>query len=394
MYIKLGLQMFVKNIVLNLVVVLQLAVTLLLSNILVSDINQYSQVLRIMESFPAEDVSLFMPRAHNDDVEERAGRLREILTAYKDELLVEPVVGGFFPTASGDEMRVLGYGSETARYLHMPLKRGQWFAGEAGSVDGIPCVASGDFQPGDTLTLIMQDADGGEREVLFKVTGVLRDSGFIYDFSTISNSPMLEMLFSRIERINTQPLLLFEQSALKAELPPFSDGNALAYFRTDATEVRAHITEELQANAWFVPFKDARAESMSEFFLRIKSMLPLIVVVFFMGLISVLCLTVLNVVRHRRMFSIYYICGMRWQGCLLICAGYTVCQLLGAGLVSLLLSLVAGFGGYLPLEDLLLGGLNIAVTLIIIVLTLSAALITPCLLLRKEPPLQSLIESR
>ncbi len=71
---------------------------------------------------------------------------------------------------------------------------------------------------------------------------------------------------------------------------------------------------------------------------EVHSVFPLAVSLTLIGVVGIICLIILNTLKCRKTFAVYYICGMRWKDCIKIIIGHVLCIFIG----SLFLTAVAG----------------------------------------------------
>jgi hypothetical protein len=200
-------------------------------------------------------------------------------------------------------------------------------------------------------------------------------------------------MFMRSVEGNPRPLLLFNQADLPYEFDVIADTNALVYFHTDDTGTRERIIEEFRNIAWFVQLKEARIQSKDQLMIHVKTLAPMIVSIFFVGLVSTLCLTVLNSIRHMRIVSIYYISGMRWTSHLKAFVLYMLLQV--AGVCSLIIAFFRfnQTSDMLPMDVVILNNLNLVTTIVTLIAIVMVALLAQMYIRKKETPIKYIKES-
>lgn len=411
MLIKSGLKLFIKKPFLNIIIILQISVTIVLTNLIIGIYNEFNEAFTLTKNFPARTTCFVMPDFSADREEE----IQELLNKYKDEITAEPPLyrAFYMENNSTDDnenlsFMTVGYGEKTSDYFRIPLKEGCWFT-EAESEECVPCVVQGEYNVGDIIRLpivyepvrifkkpiteeeALQNGQNTKLEpvhVNFKVVGVLQDKYRILTFSESSNNLTLDRLF----HVSTdRPALLFNQKDLsKFNVPIVFDSsrNFILYTKTDDPEKMRQITNEFRNIAWAIPFENAYEASKEELSSNIKDIMPFAVSVLLIGLVSSVCIIFLNAYNHIRVFSIYYICGMNWKNGFMIIFSYVMCLLLSAA------AIIAGFilisGEDLNSKQFIINNWNIIFTAALFVLFAVITLSAPYFLLKKAQPLKQL----
>lgn len=411
MLIKLGIKLFFKKFFLSLIIILQISVTVLLTNLIVGSYNLIDEAFALTNNFPEQKTYFVMPGFDGYNLTARIERTQELFDKYKNEILVEQVLARNIQSDDNQSYLTISYGKKTSEYLNMPLKNGCWYT-EAESGDYVPCVIKGAYSVGDIIRLPItyeQNKNQGEQAseedmlnhpelkqedktnpvyITFRVCGLLKENYRILTFATSSNNLMLEHLF---DKITDMPVILFNQEDLKKfnVVTGYSLGtNSMLYMQTDNPETKQQIVDEFKEQAWIVPYEQAHSESKYEFFKKLKILLPLMISILFVGLISALCITLLNAYNHIRVFSIYYICGMNWKSSFLIILSYVMCHVISSILVFL--GFVLLLKNELSTGMYIFNSLNIFSSVAIFVIMTIVSLMAPYFLLKKEQPLKQL----
>jgi hypothetical protein len=128
---------------------------------------------------------------------------------------------------------------------------------------------------------------------------------------------------------------------------------------------------------------------------NIKSMLPFIICTFSIAAVGLASLTILNAIRQRKIFAIYYLCGSKWKDCFKILAGYLLT------VIILSLSLLAFvYGMALLTGNFYRRGLfiyisfnNLLATLGLCLVVIILSLVIPYLILKNTYPAEILREN-
>lgn len=431
MYIKFGFKLFKKNILLNIIIILQLSITIILTNVMVSRYNGFNEVLSLTKDFSLENTYLYMPAVNQDRFNERIINIQELLEKYKNEITLEQTMPSNFDSDDGNKYEIIGYGEKMSECLNMPIKKGCWF-NDVETDDYIPCVALGMHELGDIINLSLvyeSDEDLEDKKhdglnekdfinkestqiseddltnnknndvnngvnVQFKVVGIIDYNSNILKFMTSSNNPSLDVLFEK--NSSDKQILLFNQRDLnKFNVNTVFNQyqNSILYLNSNNPQTVQNIVEDFQDQMWLISFKQAHTESIDQLLTQIEGILPLIISIFLVGIVSMLCLTLLNTYNNMRIFSIYYLCGMNWKSNILICLGYVFFQIFGTISLTAILFKVLYNSSVLPTSALIINGLNLMYTISIFIIAIISSLIAPYFLIRKEQPLKPLKES-
>jgi hypothetical protein len=403
--IESGIKLLFKKPFLNLIIIIQISVTVLITNFIVGCYNLYNEAFTLTKNFPPQQTYFIMP---GFNAAPNIEKTQEILNKYKNELTVEqPIIHEVL--VDNKQYLTISYGEKTSEYLRIPLKKGCWYT-ETESADYVPCVVRGDYEVGDIIRLpinyekIEIDKSLISKEELsdnpnlkprteaepvsinFKVCGVLEDKYRILTFATASNNLTLERLFDKIART---PILLVSQKDLSKfdiNIDFYPNKNCICFMQTEDPKIKQQIADDFKAQSWVVPFEYAYDESKNELSLNIETLIPLMISIFFIGLVSAVCLTLLNAYNHIRIFSIYYICGMNWKSGFLLILSYVMCLLCSATFVFT--GLIILFGN--SLNTIIINSWNVIFTVAILVLFAVISLAAPYFLLKKEQPLKQL----
>lgn len=408
-FLYLGLRMFRRNLALNVIVILQIIVALLLTNLLVGQYNLASDTLRQTAGFDADATYYYMPDATMDTTGERIEAAAALLAQHEGEYLAEQAVQVFLESTEGKDPMTYAYGPETIAHLDATLGAGTWLDEAQTAAGRIPCVTVGPYRVGEVLTFTLTDGkplaldENGEPiarpgvQLEFEVVGTLQDTAYILTMNGMSNDPRLdEILELSIYEEEGTPILLCRQADLAQyrQQVDFSfdpADNALMYFPEGRTAASEALVASLSEHTWVTPLSEARARTQEERSKTIQTLLPVILALLFIGLVALVCLTLLNTMRSLRTYALYYICGMRWGDHRKICLGYVVCLLLGAAvLIGPVMYLL---GEMLSLGELIFGWNNLAFSAGIVALAALVPLVGPALLMRRETPLDYLNES-
>lgn len=363
--LRLGCSLFFKKWWLQLLIMLQIAATLLLTNLLVFQYNDAHQVERLFRGFDGERTWLYMP-VDTTAVGEIAGR-------YGDGMQFETVTTALWSNVGESGCRAVFYGDRTAAGLGLPFDRPL-------PEGRIPCVASGPFRTGDRIAITYEG-----QPVELEVVRHLGEKQVYFSFVGSSDEASLDLLCDQTGSV-TEPVLLLRKSDLPGVFPQSARANALVFF--DGEPDQAAI-EAFRDAAWMSSLGSAREKTLDELGLWMKNLLPVALAIFLVGMASLTGLTLLHTLRRLRAFAIFTVCGMSRRQLFGIGTGYALLLLLGTGLLLIPIVLWAAEARIL-LEGMIVSWLNVLATGLVAALVAVVTAALPPLLIRKEHPLTTL----
>ena len=392
-YLRLGYNIFCRNIILNLILILQLSVALILVNMVLGQVNAYKITSDLFENLLTEKGVYYMPSMPGIFPEE--GRVREDVASGLTHVKTSAGVYQFyFYSESNADLSIPAMAIDRllADKLRYPLKKGVWPT-DAGATEGIPVVVSSEkhgFQVGRTVSVAARQGLGGKSKVSLKVAGVLRSPVYALNFNRSGNVVSSGDVFAQYdeERYDV-PLLIFciDDLGRDTDLYYTANINSLIFFQEGIGQ------EDIEANLAFLRNR-GYAETLDVMYANgrkdiktnITSFLPFIISILSISLIGLVSLNLLNTILHMKVFAVYYICGSRWKNCFLVIVSYMFIIFY----ISLLL--VAGMYYYLRCSNafhhlgLQLALNNILVSVGLYALVMSLAAVAPWFILTAAYP--------
>ena len=384
MYIKLGFNLFVKKIFLNLICILQISATLIVLNMLIAKVNYESKNIYAMRNFPDENVYFNMVSSNIGDPERRALAVNSLINKYSKDIYAEQTKK-LYGIQGESIYSLLGYGKNTLEYWDLGVNPKLLTTNNENQV--IPCLAyEGQHKIGDKIDLSLIDNEMDK--LSFEVVGLLKESTKLFDLSVSSNGAQYNMFFDYDPNAK---YLIFCYTNI-AELQGYEQTkNSLLFFSDQlTTEQTDTMISEFSKYSWIESNSTIRSNSLNELWIYIQSFFPLFICLCLVGLISSFCLAIMNTLKNIRTFSIYYICGMNWIGSIRICFGYILCMILGAILLSITFASWIFYTDFSSANGLLFNEYNIIFSLLLIAIIMIFSMLPSAFLIRKEDPLTSL----
>lgn len=384
MYIKLGFFLFTKKLFPNLVVILQLGLSLVIANFLIGRWNYGSADLYTMRHFPSDNTFFNMVVSSEGDTELRMTRVNSLIEQNRNLLDCEQI-RQTYAASDSEYYFIAGYGEKTLAYWN-PADKSVNLAENTGA--GIPCLAYSDFHAvGDKIhSRLLEDPS---TELTFDVVGVIDAGTKLLNISTSSNKPDFSMFLE--ERMPDTDYLICDYSLIPGFNSSTYCGNSILYFsETASPEDLQTLVHEFNKYSWTRSISELRQNSLDEMRTFIKPIIPLFICLFLLGIVSTLCLGLLNAYKSIKTFSIYYILGMNWSGGVFICLGYILCIAIGSVALTLPFMSWVLSGQTMESAAFLLRDNNVLISIVLLTLIIGISLIPCTLLIKKENPLKSL----
>ena len=399
MYMRIGFALFSKRLVTSFITIIQLFVTIIIANVIIVDYNAYMEDICIMENFDTDRTYLWMPAMTDTNDELRWEQLKQL----KHNRSVRAVEVTFRANAiyNNNIVSLIGYGQNTGELINMTLESGKWYT-EVPKKDGVINCVSISSIPGLEIGKLI------ELEIIphyseqtinqtFQVVGTLGKRAKTLTFNQSSASPYYDHLFQvfhstpldkEYEDYDHQVGLIFDQSDLPTLVQSqYWDGNRLVYIDSIDDETFLSLKDELRKDSYVVKLEQAKRNTLQEIRETMMEFLPIIIPLFLIGFLGVVCISILNTLKHMRTFAIFFICGMGWKNTILICLSYIAYIILGV-----LILCIPGFvwiKGFLETGGILAAN-NYMFTFGALLFVALLSLVTPFLLIRKEEPIMVL----
>ena len=265
------------------------------------------------------------------------------------------------------------YNTVMAENIRLPLKEGNWFSSDAQSDCGemiVDATMAKKYPVGSVVegTFEYYDFDTGEDVCVtmsFRVIGILDMDGYIFDLLTGGSS------FKVSDMLNTVSGYAIVQKSAETDQLPASNltETRIAFFSPSADREKAM---EILGNAGDAQsFENIEKQTIRFILYRIGYDFPLYFVLIVLGLMGLGGSLIVSFMVSRRENAIYSICGIKNRE--LIAVEWLRCGIVAiiAGLIAFLMRKFEVFGGYFALSTYLMS-MSIAAILIVLALTLAS----------------------
>ena len=397
MIFRLGVKEFIRNIGLNLLIILQLAATLALSIFLTSTIEyRLAHYLPFKEELSSKGFYVLYrgfdydhnPIDDKNKIISELEKVKEITATY-----TAPIIDKHSNSDDDIIYNITAYDEKIFASFKPRLKSGKWLDKREGG-DYLPAVISHNWsgiKTGDILALTGYNDKGEEVDVNVKIIGTLRDGAKVFSKNShdaYDNYLDLYMNYNYKQELRTT-LFVAVDDMDKLDLSYIISGKGFITFDDDITDEQARSNlGKVDEYCSAYPLDEVNARSISHITYQLYLLLPIIIGVLMLVIVSTLSISAINTSKQMRNYAIYYMCGSQWRSTSLI----SLVSYLVVAAFSFVLSwtVIVGLSlfGILDKTSLRLGIFQILVCLVIILIGLCTSVLTPYLMIRKTTPRQ------
>lgn len=358
MFMSLGKILFRKKLLLNIIVIIQLGIALIISNVLIGSYNKVYQAYDQTYHY-SDDTVFFAPMKINGAA---------VINVDFEYLELNNIDFEYLPKEfDGSRANVLCYGENTFNGLNKQLKSGTWPSSLL-SNGKIECVTLNKMLSiGDTFVEQI-----GEETFSFIVVGKMDNNPLVLSSSRSSHLMQADMLFYDYSINRSSKAIICCNASIAEAIGTY--GNALLFFNNVEDNIKNVAIENLRNTGNVIKMETIRQNSDDELSQIIKSFLPLVVCFSLMGMIAIVGMSLLNILKNKDVFSVYFICGMNKKEEFLLNLGYMMWMVLGVAIVTLILFIACNIFGVIDKLSYLSGFNQLVFSMIYLLLvTLFAA---------------------
>lgn len=387
----LALKMISRNLILNIIIILQISFTFLLTNVVICMHNSNTDCLKITENFSKSSTFLLMANdeltAEGDIIsEENHLQIEKALKNY-DTITCEQMYCEQAELEEEKSVNLYGFGKNTYEKINLTLTKGQKL--NSLYTDGaIPCIISSKLDYNNDFIVTI-----GKKEVVFRPCGVINDYSRIIDLNISMNAPDFSYLFSDIYSLDeyTDGTIIFNYDLINKFDNSQIYSNYLLFDKSGNKNITDIIKQDIKNYGWLYSFeelyengKESNAKDMTGF-------LPLVLCFLGVGIISSVCMVVLSNIKFLKNYSILYICGMNWIQSLITSLWYFFYHIICVFFTTLLL--FSAMKNILPIYSMLVNSYNYIATISISSIFIIIYVISPLVIIKKSNPVLQLKES-
>jgi hypothetical protein len=399
--IKLGIKEFQRNISSNIFIILQLAATIILTVAIVSSVQSRSIYYKPFADMLDKDGVVLKTSATSDNeqsIEELSGVDSACLSYMADGIFSTDGTpkheGSNYPTALNDEY---------IKRLSPDMKSGKWLSDvdctEQGKIYGV-ITDDGITKTGDTVLLSVgyyDESDTAFENILYEtyeieIVGVIRDGAKILDVSNSFKKTEYDyrnLYHDYSFKQDVNPVLFVPYSQMN--LPHLSGilkGVQIVNFKENLSESEKNDlkTQLGQYGTVIDDTKNINERSLKYINGEMIKLMPLLICIFVLVAVSSVSLSALRAKKNLKLYGIYYVCGSKWNNCILInLINNTITSV--AGILTALIAVnIIKIKGLLANTIFTFGGVQLLFVLAVILLNLLISMLMPIGIMRRNTP--------
>lgn len=409
---------FRKNSIVNIFIILQVAVSLIITAVMISAISvrsqYYTPFLDILTSngifikfssspnYDSSQMNIY-DYLDNDDILQECPDADHIYACHS-------MFGSIDSFHNGESFTLQSYDDEFIKRYQPELTDGRWLTSDIESNQIEIVVSENDYgvKVGDVLSLTGINYPNST-SFTGKVVGIFQDDskiigGGLYDYGnsdmnfnsiyypfnhTIENQIFVLASYSAIQNITNHFVLLFDTDYV---VQPIISSVILTYPDNVSKEQIEADKEKLLQYGWAnaISLDELNQNSIAYLLEKAEIFLPIIIILFILASVSSISSSALIVRKNLKNYSLYYISGLQWKNCSLVNLLYSI--------ISLTIAVVVGFAVLFILPHTRLNDIVkiiwspyiIGAFVVLIILQLLISMIMPLIIIGKNTPKQIL----
>ena len=400
-YIKHGFRMFSKNFLLNMLLSVQLLVTLMTLNFTIGQYNSQMDAIYQFENFAKLNGVYFMPNFERleyhalDSENHDDNNLNETLLRNKLErvdtfeyIRQAALINECFPAEH--PLEVVIYSDNLLNCCFPAMKKGDWLTQVDSTASGIPAVVVGGDINSNKFNFFSDQKSSCEISVIGKIA----ESSKMLSFATSGEGvTCLELYELYNNKYYQQPKIYVRYSDVKKYEQEFyhTQSSYFILFQKGITEQeKVNNIAVLKQYGYVKTFSELLISGSKQTQTYMRSFLSIAVCAIAIAIIGIISMTALNVIKNLKNFAILYLCGYKWNDVIKIILGYLVCIFISSLLMFALISAILIKADIIFEMQLLIKTNNLLYSIGTIFLITIVALIIPLIFIRHNSPLKAM----
>ena len=390
-YFKFALLSIYDNVKLNLLMIIEIVIVLIGTNIIVGGYNNRNMLFKPYQNILNKTgwYMLYDKNVLTDEpiVEGMKGNLKEIR------------MGNYFDSISFDEgsipIRIKIVPDEIINNMKLSVYSGKW---KTRSDNDIVCISAPNkygIGVGDVIKTPFLNG--------ITVKAVLTDPCFLPSFIGWSSNNGIEdnfyqkysiKYYDETVNIDTLELIMSESEFNKTGLTPSSTDNKLILYDEEPTEENIAYNEQVIKDNYQcgVAFSDLKYRAELSIKNLMSKYLPIAICAFVVILLGFISCTAVNTLRQMKNYGTLFTCGMNWSDCIKICAAYTAVILIcSSSLAVAVYSIIDNFNMSATF-GLSFERNNIWISAIVVAMIFLLNLIIPVFIIKSKTPVDIMRE--
>ena len=387
-YLKFGFESILKRVGFNILIIVEIALLLLVTNIMIANCNN--------KSFLYEPYREILSCKGYDETFDIAWKgdfvtLNEKVQQFKGDVSLYT-----FGIVSSSEIAEIGYTLNDNIFLKMnlPLKKGSWpskVTDENGNYNIIVSPNS-EHNVGD----IIQNKYG-----TFKVAGILTDITYYPQYlNSYSDTLDLNAYYEKVDYRNCDDSMDTYAIIPESVFPNLLESNVLTFrylicYNTPPTKeedtYNKNIIEELGGSGY--TFEEERLSIEKSINKLYRDITPIVLCVSAIVLFGLIGLLAINIKSQIHDYAIYFICGCRWKDCIKISFMNVLIIIFVSMILFGILMNILNIFGLSATIGLSFAINNVYITLFILIAIIIISLIAPLFIIKNTSPVETIKEN-
>ncbi len=375
MIFKISKKLFLKNIVSNIILFLQITISVILVNIMIGSLNFINVTEYLFHRVNGERTIYYMPINPSEET--------DYLLNYDG---VESIgkIEQYLVYNNNNEIPLFGYDNELISFIHPD----EMFEVEEDYVSVLISEEVSEYKTGSIFEFETHDG----KTIPIKIVGLIKKPTYVLNFSTASNALKPNDLFRYYDfRSTGYPIFVTTQE----QIEKFSSKGvttqfcSMIYLSSSISDTNYHkLTQELKKNGDYIDGNQIIENGNQQKHDTIKFYAPYLFCGFFISIIGFLGLIILNIIKSLSTISILHISGCAWKKCSFICLLASVYVMLLSILFLILSFTVSNSIFPLASNGIIIKENNILITMLFYIIYIICSIIIPKLYLFLHTPIQ------
>ncbi len=390
-YFKFALLSIYDNVKLNLLMIIEIIIVLIGTNIIIGGYNNRNMLFRPYQNILNKTgwYMLYDKNVLTDEpiVEGMKGSLKEIR------------MGNYFDSITFDDgsipIRIKIIPDDIINKMKLSVYSGKW---KTKSDKDIVCIsAPNKYGIGVGYVIKTPFLDG------ITVKAVLTDPCYLPSFlDWNSNGGIEENFYKKYSikyfdgtiNIDTLELIMSESEFNKTGLTPNSTDNKLILYDQNPTAENVAYNEQIIKDNYQcgVAFSDLKYRAVLSIKNLMSKYLPIAICAFVVILLGFISCTAVNTLRQMKNYGTLFTCGMNWSDCIKICAAYTAVILICSSSLAIAVYSVIDNFNMSATFGLSFEKNNIWISAIVVAVIFLLNLIIPVFIIKRKTPVDILRE--
>lgn len=388
--LKFLLKLFKKNKFKNLVIIIQLAISVFASTFFILPITKSIETNQLIDSMNIEkDIAFFEESIHLSlSPKNYTNQEYTKLTNYIKNIDGIKKIGSVYSLLPIEEqINIIMYDELVYNTIKLPLSEGCWFSEKLISEEEIPIIITKKMQTkypvGSTFELKLVGNEINEIKIKCKVIGILKNQSYIYTGESNHSNPSVSDLFNKTTKNNE---IMIIPNILK-EIPQYWAYEGMLIQYENLNKVNEEIKESGIGEVNTIDY--LKENETSNVLIYNEQKIYEFIIVFIFILISISGYNTLANLEYRRLLTIYYITGMTWsKGIVLLTIRNLILVIVPTIIASIIANIIVCDIKTLYTFDIK----NIIITTILYLLIFVITTFITILNLKKQKPIEILRE--